>query len=358
MHAMTTRRDFLKGVIGTVLASGATARAEGWLDNGGERPNFIFIITDDISPEDLGCYGNEAIETPHIDRLARDGVRFTNAYLSISSCSPSRCSIITGRYPHNTGAAELHTTLPDDQLRFPELLRKVGYYTALSGKNHMGDMSGAFDLISSGKGPGREDDWVDIVRNRPADKPFFFWFASSDAHRGWKKSETIPKYDPASVTVPPYLYDGARTRKDLADYYHEVSRTDFHVGALMEELKEQGLSRSTYVIYCSDNGRPFPRCKTRLTIGATRKSSTFCAPCSIAGSTRRATPFRGIRPPTARMQRETRSTTTRAEPCRAPRKRPRRSTVADRFWCNRREISVLTRTTVDRRIHSTTKDWR
>jgi len=260
---MTTRRNFLKGLIGSVLAAGATAHAGGRLDDE-ERPNFIFIITDDISPEDLGCYGNGAIKTPHIDSLARSGVRFTNAYLSISSCSPSRCSIITGRYPHNTGAAELHTTLPGDQLRFPELLRKAGYYTALSGKNHMGDVAGAFDLITKGKGPGREGDWVDIVRGRPADKPFFFWFASSDAHRGWKESENVPKYDPAAVTVPPYLYDGAATRKDLADYYHEVSRTDFYLGALIDELDAQGLSENTYVIYCSDNGRPFPRCKTRL----------------------------------------------------------------------------------------------
>ncbi len=281
---MTTRRDFLKGVIGTVLSGSAAARGADRTDGTDQRPNFIFIITDDISPEDLGCYGNGAIRTPHIDRLAAKGVRFTNAYLSISSCSPSRCSIITGRYPHNTGAAELHTTLPDDQVRFPELLREAGYYTALSGKNHMGEMSRAFDDISGGKGPGREADWVDMVRNRPAGKPFFFWFASSDAHRGWKKSRQSPTYDPGSVHVPPYLYDGARTRQDLADYYHEVSRTDFFVGALMEELKRQGVEDSTYVIYCSDNGRPFPRCKTRLYDSGIKTPLIIAGPGVAAGA--------------------------------------------------------------------------
>ena len=96
------------------------------------RPNFILFITDDISAGDLGCYGNEKIKTPHLDRMAAEGLRFTNAYLSISSCSPSRCSIISGRWPHNTGACELHTTLPKDQYVFPETLKKAGYYTAVS----------------------------------------------------------------------------------------------------------------------------------------------------------------------------------------------------------------------------------
>src|SRR4051812_29147741 len=73
------------------------------------RPNIIFIIADDVSDDDLGCYGNKDVRTPNIDRIAREGLRFTNFYLTTSSCSPSRTSIITGRYPHNTGAAELHT---------------------------------------------------------------------------------------------------------------------------------------------------------------------------------------------------------------------------------------------------------
>jgi len=230
-----------------------------------KRPNAILFIADDISDEDLGCYGHPTIKTPNIDALATKGLRFTNAYLSISSCSPSRCSIITGRYPHNTGAPELHTRLPDGQIRFPELLRGNGYYTALSGKNHMfGNKDRAFDLISGGKGPGKEQDWVDILRKRPKDKPFFMWFASTDAHRSWQQDDSAPTYSADDAVVSPYLIDGVATRNDLAQYYHEVSRFDRYIGNVVKELKAQGELENTLIIVMADNGRPFPRSKTRL----------------------------------------------------------------------------------------------
>ena len=230
-----------------------------------ERPNFVFFITDDVSAEDLGCYGSEFAQTPNLDRMAQEGMRFNNAYLSISSCSPSRCSMITGRYPHNTGAPELHTSLPADQKSFVQSLQAAGYHTVISGKNHMGKADAlGFDVSSGGKGPGKEEDWVGLLESRPKDKPFFCWFGSSDAHRGWTVDETAPEYDPEKVPVPPYLFDGPETREDLALYWHEVSRTDYYMGKLREELKRQGVEGSTYVFYCADNGRPFPRCKTRL----------------------------------------------------------------------------------------------
>ncbi len=229
-----------------------------------DRPNFIFFITDDISWDDLGCYGNDYVKTPNLDAMAAEGMRFTQAYLTISSCSPSRCSIITGRYPHNTGAPELHTDLPE-QPTFVGQLKESGYYTALSGKHHMGDaVDPHFDLISKGKGPGKEEDWVEILAERPQDQPFFCWFASADAHRKWNFDDNAPIYDPETVPVPPFLYDGPKTRQDLADYYHEVSRTDYFMGKLREELKRQGILENTYIIYTADNGRPFPRSKVRL----------------------------------------------------------------------------------------------
>ncbi len=229
-----------------------------------DRPNFIFFITDDIGWNDLGCYGNKFVKTPHLDAMAERGLRFTNAYLTISSCSPSRCSIISSRYPHNTGAPELHTSLPDDQYRFPKALRDAGYFTVLSGKNHIAKLKETFEVISNGKGPGKSDDWVSLLRDRPKDQPFFAWFGSSDAHRGWSINDENHIYDPTEIEVPPFLYDGPKTRQDLADYYHEVSRTDTTMGQLVEELKRQGIEENTYIIYMTDNGRPFPRCKTRL----------------------------------------------------------------------------------------------
>ena len=229
------------------------------------KPNFVFFIADDISQEDFGCYGHPSLKTPHVDALAATGMRFDNAYLTTSSCSPSRCSIITGRYPHNTGAPELHTRLPDNQVRFSELLREAGYYTVLAGKNHMfGNPDRAFDRITRGGEPGGSSDWVQHVRDRPKDKPFFFFFASYDAHRGWKVSDHAPTYKNDEVIVPPYLVDTPGTRGDLALYYHEVSRFDHFIGLVKAELEKQGVLEQTMIVVAADNGRPFPRCKTRL----------------------------------------------------------------------------------------------
>ena len=231
----------------------------------GKKPNVVFFIADDVSQDDFGCYGHPVIKTPHIDSLAANGMRFDNAYLTTSSCSPSRCSIITGRYPHNTGAPELHVRLPLKQVRFPELLHESGYYTVLSGKNHMfGNKDRAFDHITGGGGPGKEEDWVGHVKDRPKDKPFFFWFASTDAHRVWSITKEAPKYDPKDVIIPPYLVDTAVTREDLTGYYHEVSRFDYYIGLVTAELEKQGVLENTMIVVAADNGRPFPRCKSRM----------------------------------------------------------------------------------------------
>lgn len=230
-----------------------------------ERPNFVLVIADDVSDDDLGCFGNPAIKTPNLDRLAREGRAFDRAYLTCSSCSPTRCSIITGRYPHNTGAPELHMPLPAGQFMFPQALREAGYFTMLSGKNHMGgEVNRAFDKVLNPVGPGGEVDWVKQLAERPRDKPFFMWFAAVDAHRDWEKNIRSPQYDPAEMRVPPYLYDGPITREDLVKHAGEISRLDFFIGRVLEELERQGVAENTYVIFTADNGRPFPRCKTRL----------------------------------------------------------------------------------------------
>jgi len=229
------------------------------------RPNFIFYITDDISYNDYGCYGHPTIQTPELDQMARRGRLFDAAYLSTSSCSPTRCSIITGRYPHNTGASELHRNLPGDQTAFPELLKDAGYYTVLSGKHHMGKaVNRGFDHVEGGRGPGRQETWTRLIRDRPADKPFFFWLASSDAHHGFRINDDAPVYDLDDVVVPPYLPDTEKVRQEFADYYHEVSRADYFLGEVRKELERQGIADNTYIIFCSDNGRPMPRAKSWL----------------------------------------------------------------------------------------------
>ena len=103
------------------------------------KPNIVLIIADDMNWNDCGVYGHPHIRTPHIDQLSNDGIRFEHAYLTVSSCSPSRSSIITGKYPHNTGAEQLHWPLPPDAETFVANLTASGYYTAAAGKWHLGE---------------------------------------------------------------------------------------------------------------------------------------------------------------------------------------------------------------------------
>ena len=231
-------------------------------------PNIILIIADDVGWNDLGCYGNPVVSTPNIDRIAQEGIRFTNAYLTASSCSPSRTSIISGRYPHNTGSAELHTPLPASVTLFPSLLQEAGYYTAQAGKWHLGDAARrGFDTIhDNGKenGDGGEALWLTTLRERPDDQPFFLWLAAIDAHRVWGPNEFSGKNEAAKITPPPFLADTDRTKQDLARYYDEITRFDDYIGKVEEELRRQGVLDNTIIIILSDNGRPFPRSKTRV----------------------------------------------------------------------------------------------
>ena len=250
---------------------------------GPARPNAIFIIADDVSWDDLGCAGNPVARTPHIDRLAATGRRFDAAILTASSCSPSRSSIITGRYPHNLGrAAELHEPIASHLPWFPRLLREAGYHTALVGKNHMTvekppaggqPQPRAFDVVKKGDAKGNRGghaEWAATIRERPRDKPFFFWFAAVDAHRGWdgdaewRADRYGPKHDPAAGEVPPFLVDDGATRADLASHRNEVTRFDHFVGEVVAALADEGILDDTLLIVTADNGRPFPRAKTRL----------------------------------------------------------------------------------------------
>ncbi|MFV0592120.1 MAG: sulfatase [Draconibacterium sp.] len=234
-----------------------------------EKPNFVFIIADDISWDDFGCYGNQYVKTPNIDKLAAEGLRFNNAFLTASSCSPSRCSIISGKYPHSNGAAELHTELPASEIPFPLLLKENGYYTAHAGKWHMGTPAHrAFDIYTDkngyNNGDGGEANWIPFLQERSKNKPFFFWLASHDAHRPWGADTFQILHDPANLNVPVYFTDTPETKQDMASYYNEIGRFDYYVGKVREELERQGVLNNTLIIVMADNGRPFPRCKTRV----------------------------------------------------------------------------------------------
>jgi len=120
-----------------------------------------------------------------------------------------------------------------------------------------------FDTVVGGGASGCER-WVETLQNRPKDKPFFLWLAAIDPHRPYQPNTIAEPHQPGDVVVPPYLPDVPETRKDLAMYYDEITRLDGYVGRVLDELQRQGVADNTFVLYLSDNGRPFPRCKTTV----------------------------------------------------------------------------------------------
>lgn len=247
------------------------------------RPNFVIFIADDMAWNDCGAYGNPSVRTPNIDSLAKSGLRFDRAYLTCSSCSPSRCSILTGRYPHSTGAGELHLPLPADQIMLTRPLQQAGYWTAAVGKWHLGEA--VADQVDYRKGSTPQamgEAWVTALKDRPVDQPFFLWAAHSDPHRGYAPGAVDPPHDAAQVVVPPFLPDTVEVRDDLALYYDEVSRFDEHIGMALAELERQNIVENTFVLVISDNGRPFPYCKTMVHVPGVRTPFIIRWPAKVA----------------------------------------------------------------------------
>jgi N-sulfoglucosamine sulfohydrolase len=242
--------------------------------------NVILIIADDLGMQ-LGCYGDKVIQSPNIDGLAKKGVRFTKAYATVSSCSPSRASMFTGLYSHQNGMYGPQHPPHSQQCHpwvqgLPNLLRNAGFYTGLIGKFHVGpDSSFQFHRLMLNT---KQRDVAFMAQNakefiKDADKkPFFLIMAYQDPHRAkegfgnetWAKDAKEVKYDPKKVIVPYHLPDSDDVRKDLAEYYQSVTRMDRGIGMLLEVLRELGQFDDTLIIFVSDNGIPFPGAKTTL----------------------------------------------------------------------------------------------
>lgn len=224
-------------------------------EDAARRPSILVLLADDVDWKDYGCYGNDRIHTPNIDALASNGLRFTHAFLTTSSCSPTRISVLTGKYPHATGAEDLHMPVPEGQMFVSSYLKAQGYFTGHMQKTHYGPKGNAqFDWYSKNLDlPG----FLDACGERP----FFMWVGFSDAHRPYKAGSFDPPHDPARVKVPPYLADTPETRGDLALYYDEIARMDSNIGKMIAELKRRGRLDNTLVVFFGDNGMPFPRAK-------------------------------------------------------------------------------------------------
>lgn len=274
------------------------------------QPNIVFILADDLGWKDLGCYGSTFYETPNLDRLAAGGMTFTRAYAACCVCSPTRASLMTGKYPPRTGITDwlpgqnpkpwqklLAPKLPDhlalDEFTVPEALKAGGYATCFIGKWHLGgdgftpDKQG-FDINIGGCGLGHPPSYFspykiptlsdgpkgeyltdrltdEAVRfiEHSKDKPFLLYLAHYAVHNPQQaKKEMIEKYRakraalPASVG-PEFIEDSGRKVRQIQNqpvYAAMVQSLDESVGRVMAKLDELGLSKNTIVIFTSDNG--------------------------------------------------------------------------------------------------------
>ncbi len=236
-------------------------------------PNILVFIADDAGM-DFGCYGNKGIQTPTIDQLSEEGMKFTNAFLTCSQCSPTRTSLLSGRFAHTIGTEDLHTPLGPGIKIIPTYLQTKGYYTGLMLKGHIGENGmKQFNWYDNGMSEYRKGIWNEKVLTHfstfldsSLGKPFFMWCAFIDPHRPYGDSlNGAPNvHHEEDVVVPPYLVDSESTRKDLAQYYDEIHRIDKHIGIILNELKRRNIYDNTLVIFFSDNGYPFPRGKASL----------------------------------------------------------------------------------------------
>jgi arylsulfatase A-like enzyme len=229
------------------------------------------MIADDWSYPHAGVYEDGPIETTAFDRIATAGVLFTNAYCIAPSCTPSRASLLTGKYPHQLEeGVNLWGFLPKKFTTYTQVLEASGYKVGLQGK---GWAPGSFEAGGYTQNPAgrRYDSFKTFYDSLGANQPFCFWFGSSDPHRPYDKgSGKAAGLDPMRVKVPGYLPDVPEVRSDMLDYFLEVKRFDDDCGRIIHFLDSLGQLDNTIVIITSDNGMPFPRAKAGVYDGGSR----------------------------------------------------------------------------------------
>jgi N-sulfoglucosamine sulfohydrolase len=240
--------------------------------------NVLLLIADDLGLH-TGAYGDKTAVTPNLDKLAQDGVRFTNAYCTTASCSASRSVMLSGLHNHANGhyghAHDVHnfSYLPSVQ-PLPSLLKDAGYRTGVIGKLHVNPADRfRWDLDSQGANrnvAGMADRALQFIKQHSG-TPWYLHVGYGDPHRAAKgfANQDYPRvkrtpFDPAKVQVPAFLPDNASTRGEIAEYYEAVNRLDQGVGMMLDVLRETGQLDNTLIMFLSDNGMPFPNAKTNL----------------------------------------------------------------------------------------------
>lgn len=252
-----------------------------------EKPNIVWIVCEDISPT-LPMYGDLTAKTPNLDQLANESIVYNNVYAPVGVCAPARSSIITGMYPTSIGTMNMRTgkdihswgvrkyenkvpiadingdtirqyaaVIPPNIKCFTEYLRADGYYCT---NNQKTDYQFAAPITAWDENNAKAH-W----RNVPKGMPFFSVFNLGSTHesRLWlqKKPLTV---NPETVPVPPYLQDTEVARKDIARHYSNIEIMDAEVGAIIQQLKDDGLYKNTIIFFYSDHGGPLPRQKRAI----------------------------------------------------------------------------------------------
>ncbi len=237
----------------------------------GEKPNIIWVITEDICPE-LGCYNYPLVQTPNLDAFAKEGVRYTNAFSTGPVCSASRSAMITGMYQTSIGAHNHRShrkdgyMLPEPVKPITEYFKQAGYYTcnaSLNAKGITGFGKTDYNFNTTGK-PFDGYDW----HQRKQDQPFFAEVMLFITHRSkaWQNEvqQHQPQIDADKVKLPQYYPDVSVAREDWATYLESIQLMDAYFGLLIKQLKEEGLYDNSVIIFTSDHGRCMVRDKQFL----------------------------------------------------------------------------------------------
>ncbi len=230
-------------------------------------PNILWLTCEDISPN-LGCYGDEYAITPNLDKLAKEGVLYTNAFASAPVCAVARSGIISGMYASSQGTQHMRCKgiVPKNIQLYPEILRASGYYCTNNSKT---DYNFDMDPKSIWDGCNREAHWRDRTDKS---QPFFAIFNYTSSHESRVNKDAVYANNiknlptellkkPDEVPLPPYYPDTEKVRELWARYYDNITVMDRQVGEVLAQLKADGLEENTIIIYYSDHGAGIPRHK-------------------------------------------------------------------------------------------------
>lgn len=247
-----------------------------------KRENVLIVHWHDLG-RNLAAYGASGVRSPNLDRLAAEGILFTDAHAAAPLCSPSRGAIFSGRYPHDNGLIGLAHhgwEYRDDVQTLPALLGEAGWYTALFGMQHESAYPSRlgyheFDVRNSfcDHVVGRAQNWL----RRFPPTPFLLTAGFFETHRPYP-AQRYPRSDPDGFDVPSYLPDVPAVRGDLAEFHGSIEVADTAVGELLDTLEAEGFTDNTWVVFLTDHGEAFPRAKSTLYSRGTGIAFIVCPP--------------------------------------------------------------------------------